>query len=130
MRTFIYICILATLFFVPLNRVNISDLLPIEAVSIDVTDDNVVVETDTGNVGVGKTVSAAIENLKVNTPATVYLDTVKYLIVSTDANAYIAELEKQIRSGVEVYIGDAPGSVQDVLAYLKAHKKLPDSEGE
>ena len=130
MKTIIYICILAALFFVPLERVNISNLLPIEALSIDVEDDNIVIETDTGDIGIGKSVLGAIENLKDNTSAIVYLDTVKYLIVSTDATAYVTDLAKQIRRGVEVYTGDVIGSVQDALAYLKAHRELPDSDGE
>jgi hypothetical protein len=110
--------------------VNISDLLPIEAVSIDVVNDNIIVETDLGNVGVGRTVSDAVKNLKDNTPAIVYLDTVKYLVVSTDANMYAEEFKKWIRSGVDVYVGDITGSVEDVLAYLKAHRKLPDQVAE
>ena len=130
MRTIIYICILVVLFFVPLDRVNISDLLPIEAVSIDVVNDNIIVETDLGNVGVGRTVSDAVKNLKDNTPAIVYLDTVKYLVVSTDANMYAEEFKQWIRSGVDVYVGDITGSVEDVLAYLKAHRKLPDQVAE
>ena len=130
MRTIIYICILVVLFFVPLDRVNISDLLPIEAVSIDVVNDNIIVETDLGNVGVGGTVSDAVKNLKDNTPAIVYLDTVKYLVVSTDANMYAEEFKQWIRSGVDVYVGDITGSVEDALAYLKAHRKLPDQVAE
>ena len=126
MRTPIYICIIFVVFLAPLNRVNVSDLLPIEAVSMYVEDENVVIETDTGNVGVGKTVSEAVENLVDSTAAIVYLDTVKYLIVSTDARSFAAELKNKLKYSTDVYVGDITDSTKNTLAYLKAHNKLLD----
>lgn len=125
MRTVLYIAILLSLFFVPLDRVDVSQLLPIETVAIYMENGDVILETDTEHSGSGKTVTQALESLKENTPAVVYLDTAAYLLVSEDALTHVEGLRQYLKPSVAVCICDAKDSVQKAADYLSVHGNLP-----
>lgn len=125
MRVVLYIVILAILFFVPLERVDVAKLLPIEAVAVYMEEGNVVFETDTEHKGRGADVAKALENLKENTPAVVYLDTAEFLIVSEDAQSHLNALRSYLKPSVKVCIGGARNHVKDAAKYLDVHGDLP-----
>ena len=120
MRKILYIRLLALPFFAPVNRVEIAKLEPIEAVAMDVQDGAVILRTDTGREGRGITPADALRNLKTNTPAVVYLDTARFLLVSSDAANQMEGITPFLRHRISVvpYLG---GDVNAELAYLKAH---------
>ena len=125
MRMVIYIVILAILFFVPLERVDVAKLLPIEAVAVYMDAGDVVFETDTEHKGRGVDVTKAIENLKENTSAVVYLDTAEFLMVSEDALAEMDALRKHLKPSVKLFVGDAREKVKQTAKYLEVHGSLP-----
>ena len=125
MRKVLYILLLLPLFFVPLQRVNVADLLPIEAVAVYMDGEQVVLETDTEHIGKGGTVLEALATLKTNTPAVVYLDTAGYLLVSADAVAKVDSLRAHLKPSVKVCVCEAKGRVKDAISYLEVHQKLP-----
>ena len=121
MRKILYAAILVSLFFAPLENLDIAELLPVESVAIYTESDQVVLQTNTENTGRGVTVSSALENLKAVTPAVVYLDTAKYLLVSEDATAYVDDLRQYLKSSVEVAVCDAKNMVKDAARYFGTH---------
>ena len=125
MRKVLYVALLIPLFFVPLHRVNIADLLPVEAVAIYMDGDQVVLETDTGNKGSGETVEKAVAALKENTPAVVYLDTAKYLLISPDATELIEAIIPYLKTSAKVCVCQAAGRVKDMVEYLEIQRDLP-----
>ena len=125
MRKVLYVALLVPLFFVPLHRVNIADLLPVEAVAIYMNGNQVVLETDTGNKGSGETVEKAVAALKENTPAVVYLDTAKYLLISPDATEQAERLYSYLKPSVKVCVCQAAGRVKDMVEYLEIQRDLP-----
>ena len=125
MRKVLYVALLVPLFFVPLHRVNIADLLPVEAVAIYMDGDRVVLETDTQHKGFGETAEQALASLKENTPAVVYLDTAEYLMVAPDAEAQVEGLRSHLKSTVKVCICQAAGRVKNMVEYLEIRKDLP-----
>ena len=125
MRMVIYIVILAILFFVPLERVDVAKLLPIEAVAVYMDAGDVVFETDTEHKGRGVDVTKAIENLKENTSAVVYLDTAEFLMVSEDALIEMDALRKHLKPSVKLFVGDAREKVKQTAKYLEVHGSLP-----
>lgn len=125
MRRVLYVLLLAPLLFVPLERVDVAKLLPIEAVAVYIQENLVVLETDTEHTGAGDTVQQALASLKKNTPAVVYLDTAEYLLVSDDAIAKVDELRQYLKPSVKVCICDAKERVKDAAEYLSVHGKLP-----
>ena len=125
MRKVLYVLLLIPLLFVPLNRVDVGKLLPIEAVAVYMDGDKVVLETDTAHTGVGKTAEQALEALKENTAAVVYLDTAAYLLVSGDAISQVDSLRPYLKGSVRVCICDARGAVKDAVKYVSVHKICP-----
>ena len=125
MRKVLYVALLIPLFFVPLNRVNVADLLPIEAVAVYWEGDQVVLETDTEHKGAGESAEKALAALKENTPAVVYLDTAEYLLVAPDALEQIESLYPHLKPTVKVCVCEAAGKVKSVTKYLQIHEDLP-----
>ena len=60
MRKLLYGVILIALWFAPLERMDIAQLLPIQAVAMYVEDSQIVLETDTGNIGRGEDATKAL----------------------------------------------------------------------
>ena len=120
MRKILYIIILALVFFSPVKRLEISKLEPIEAVALEVLGNDVILKTDSGRQGRGATVTDAMQNLKENTPAVVYLDTARYLLISDKAQHLQEEIKAFLKSNIEVarYYG---GEVKRELEYLQSH---------
>ena len=125
MRKVLYVIILLSLSFAPLNRMNVAKLAPVQAVAVYMEDDTIVLETDLGNQGRGNSVRTALEDLKKNTVQVVYLDTVELLIVSEKAVSYVDEMRQYIKSSVRVGVCEAKDSVKEAAEYLKNHEKLP-----
>jgi len=104
----------------PVQRLDVAKLQPVEAVAIYEEQDLIVLETDTESVGKGQTVQQALENLKQNTAAVVYLDTANYLLVTEAAEPYAKELMVYLKPSVRIakYSG---GNVKEEAKYLDAH---------
>ena len=124
MRRILYILLLVPLFFVPLRRVNVADLLPIETVAVYRVGECIFLETDTAHVGSGNSLEDALSDLKSNTPAVIYLDTAQYLIIAENALDQVDKLRTILKPSVKVRVGDARGDVKAVTQYLKL-QKLP-----
>lgn len=125
MRRVLYLVILGLLFFVPLERVDIAKLLPVEAVAVYVENGEVVLETDTQDQGRGTDAADALQKLKDTTPAVVYLDTAEFLLVSKDAVGYVEQLRNFLKPSVKVCICEASGRVKEAVKYLEVHGNLP-----
>ena len=125
MRKLLYGVILIALWFAPLERMDIAQLLPIQAVAMYVEDSQIVLETDTGNIGRGEDATKALENLKETTPAVVYLDTAEFLLVSEDAVPQVEQLAQSIKPSVKVCVCDVQGRVKEAAQYLDVHGNLP-----
>ncbi len=125
MRRLLYFVILLALVFAPLNRVEIAQLLPIEAVAVYMDGEEVVLETDTAHTGKGATVSQALESLKKNTPKVVYLDTARYLLVAKNAVGQVDSLRQFLKPSVRVCVCEAEGMVKEALEYVEIHQKPP-----
>ena len=125
MRWLLYIVILTSLFFAPLEREDVAKLLPIQAVAVYTENDTIVLETNTEHTGRGETVADALSDLKEKTPAVVYLDTAEYLLVDENATRFLEQLKAFLKPSVKVCVCDASNRVQIVAKYLDVHGKLP-----
>ena len=125
MRILLYIGILAALLAAPVTPADISHLLPVEAVALSCDGETVILETDTENRGQGSSAPEALADLKENTPAVVYLDTARYLFVTSDAVEYIRELEPYLKRRIEVCMWSGEGELRTAVRYIKAHREMP-----
>lgn len=125
MRIIAYLIILVLLFLVPVERLDIAKLEPVQTVAIYTEPGAVVLQTDTHNEGKGSSVSEALENLEETTPGVIYLDTAEYLLVGKDGESYVESLRKYLSPSVRVSLWDGKGDVDMAARYLSVEKNLP-----
>ncbi len=122
MRIVLYVVILAALFFVPLQRVEIANLEPIQAVWMYRENGNIVLETDTEDEGSGVTVTDALADMKNNSSGIVYLDTAQYLFVSETAKEEIYAIQPYLKKSVRLCIWNGQGDLENAVKYADSHK--------
>lgn len=131
-RVILYIVILAALPLLPLRKTEIGKLQPVELISVDVEHGRVVIQTDTQDIGVGRTVEEAIENLKKTTSGIVFLDTADYLLVTKRASNTVPELSGYLKESVRICTAEVGVDPEKATEYLKIHppkEKLKDFFG-
>ncbi len=113
----------AALLFSPFRRTDVSELLPIQTVSIRVSDGWCLLETDSGLWGQGRSLASALEDLKRTAPGVVELSTAKQLVICAGAEDYADELISMevLRPGTELYHGTADVDATDVDTFLSRH---------
>lgn len=122
-RSILYLLIFAVILMLPTKATDVGKLRPVETIAVYTSGSVCRILTDTKDSGCGKTVASAIENLKVTTPATIYLDTARYLIVNDPA--LIDNLYPYLKKRVKLYqfTGEVP--MDTVSEYLAVHGDGP-----
>lgn len=122
-RSLLYLIILAAVLVCPTKATDVGKLQPVQTVAVYKGDSGYVIATDTKDTGRGESIPAAIENLKATTPATIYLDTAQYLIVSDES--VVEELRNHLKGNVKLYrfVGNPP--METVSKFLAAHGDGP-----
>lgn len=123
MRIVIYVAVLGLLLLAPVNRLDVAKLEPVQTVAIYTDSGEVVLETDTQNMGRGATAEEALQDLEENTPGVIYLDTAQYLLVTEDAAQYVDQLRGELKQSVQVSLWDGKGEISQAARYLSVHGK-------
>lgn len=120
MRIAISVILIAALLFVPVKKLDISQLEPVETIAIYQIEKGIALKTDTGTVGVGPNAELALMDLKNNTPKTIYLNTAKYLLVQPGSEPWAEVLRPYLAASVLVgtYSG---GDVAEETNYQQNH---------
>ena len=121
-RIVMYCVILAVLCVLPVERQDVADLEPIQAVWLSREEDTVMLETDTQDQGSGKTVSEALADMKQKSLGIIYLDTAQYLLVSENAREHIPDIAPYLKGSVRICLWDGAGEVADAARYMQSHK--------
>ena len=124
-RILLYILLTALVFVAPVDRVDVGMLHPVEVVAIYREGSDVVLETDTGDVGKGYNAQSALQNMKDTSKAVIYLDTAHYLMVHLDAQEAIDDLRSELNSGIRICYYNTTLQLEDVAEYLSVHGDLP-----
>lgn len=122
LRVILYTLILVSLFFIPLKRVEIANLEPVQAVWMREENGNVVLETDTEDKGAGATVDEALAHMKQNSSGIIYLDTVQYLFADESAQQQISAIRPYVKGSVRVCQWNGQGSIADAVKYVDSHR--------
>ena len=128
-RILLYLGILAAVCWAGKPGTDIGMLIPVETVFIQKLENEIVIETDSGDRGTGATMKQAAEDLKEKADGVIYLDTADYLILNREVEALLPQLQNNQKQ--EVFLCEADGQidVQKATAFLRAHKpqlKLSD----
>lgn len=105
----------------PFTGTDVGKLHPVEVLAVSVSDEQITVETDTGLEGTGKSLKAAIEDLKQTSAGKIFLETANYLLVNEDGISLLPELFALLRPACQVYISAGSGKMDKVSKYLESH---------
>lgn len=121
-RIILYCILLAIALMIPIKKIDISDLEPIQAVRMDRQQGEIILQTDTGDTGAGENVQSALDNLKKVSSGIVYLDTAQYLIVTENAQEYIGHIRPFLKNDVRVCLWEGAEKLTDAAKYVKSRK--------
>ena len=124
-RIILYIGILALIVAAPVKPMDIEKLRPVQIVSVYKQSDWTVIETDTGDKGIGGTAWQALQNMKDTSEGIIYLDTAEYLLVTKQTEEAIRELIAELKPSVRMCMTTGVEDLKQAVLYLKAHGGLP-----
>lgn len=120
-RILIYILLLVLVLLVPVERLDIATLRPVQTVAVTMVGKSCTITTDTGDVGTGTDVISALEDLKRTTPGIIYLDTADFLLVGEGAQEQAMQLKPYMTDSVRVYQIKGTPDLEKVSQYLQIH---------
>lgn len=116
----------------PTQGMDVAKLQPVELIYVYMENNQITLRTDTGDLGQGMDLNAAMKNLKQTTAAEVFLDTADYLVVTEETKQLLPELAQVLKGKCRVCRGDKLSDLEQTAAYLSAHKsevRLKDCTG-
>ena len=117
----LYALILVSLLFIPLERVDIANLEPIEAVWMYLENGNIVLLTDTEDKGCGVTVESALSDMRKKSRGIVYLDTAQFLFVADSAQKDISAIGSLVKGSIRLCKWEGQGDIKDAVKYADSH---------
>ena len=124
-RMVLYIGILASVLAVPIRPSNVGELLPVQVVAVYEEQGQTILETDTGNRGMGENAAEALANMKATALGNIYLDTAEYLLIGKNAQKEAEALRGELKGSVRVCALEETADLSEVASYLDVHGKLP-----
>lgn len=121
-RIFLYCLILGALIVIPVEKLDVGDLEPVQAVWAHKENGKIVLETDTNDRGTGATVKEALADMKNCCPGIIYLDTAQFLLLSEEVTGELAQIGAYLKDKVEVCLWDGQGEIEDAAKYMSAHR--------
>lgn len=122
----LYALILSATLFAPVKKADVAQLRPIEVIYIYKDADAVVLKTDTEDIGIGTDVETALQDMKLTSPARIYLDTAEYLLIGEGAQEDAMQLKGILKNSVQLCAAGAELELKEVAKYLPVHSDLPD----
>ena len=120
-RIALYMLLLAAALQMPVERMDVGKLIPVELLHIYREGEHIVIATDTGSSGTGKTVDEAVENLKATTAGIIYLDTARYLLIEENASRELVAICAYLKPSVRVCAARRYVDLEKAVSYLAAH---------
>ena len=120
-RALIYILLTVAAILVPVERTDLEKLKPVEAVYLGMEGEQVVICTDTEDMGIGLTLEAALQNLKETTSGIVYLDTADYLLIGPGGDQWVNAATDYIKGTTYVCTAVKGVDMGGAAAFLAVH---------
>ena len=124
-RITLYMLLLVAALIAPVEKMDVAQLRPVEVVCLQRQDDQVILQTDTEDIGIGTDAMQALEELKRTSPAKIYLDTADYLLIGEGAEVDVEDLRQVLKPTVRVCLIRQNISLEDVGKFLQIHGNVP-----
>lgn len=121
-RWILYIATAALLSATSFRGTDIAKLAPVEVVWLAEEDGQVLLMTDTEDVGRGADVQEALAEMKAAALGTVFLDTADYLIVETGAEKFLNQIAAALRPSCMVCRAKQVPDLKKAAEFLSAHE--------
>lgn len=122
MRILLYCAILAAVLLFPGKGTDVGKLIPVEVIALSESEAGVTVRTDTGDMGSGRTLDEALQNMKDTAPGMIYLDTAEYLLVETGCEDLMTAMGGYLKKSVRVCRTEEGICLEGIADYLSAHR--------
>ena len=109
----------------PVKPMEIEKLRPVQIVSVYKENDWTVVETDTGDIGIGASVEQAVQNMKDTSGGVIYLDTAEYLLLTKETEETAERLRAELKPSVGICLMTGVEDLQKAVLFLQSHGELP-----
>lgn len=107
---------------IPFRGTDIAKLAPVEVVWLSRNGGQVHLKTDTGDMGEGKSIQAALADMKAAASGSVFLETADYLIVEVGREALLEQVYDVLRPSCMVCMAEEMPDMKAVAEYLSAHE--------
>ena len=118
---FLALAVVLLLGWTPFEGTDVAQLQPVRVIRISSELGRVTVETDTGDLGVGKNGQEAIAHLKETTAGQVFLDTADFILVDERSLQLLPELADVLRPGCGVCLAEGKMDLKDAGEFLEIH---------
>lgn len=101
---------------------DIGKLQPAELIYIYKEENNLVLATDTGDVGSGETLQEALADMEATSFGEVFLETMNWILVTEDTKPVLKQQWEKFRLSAQVILVTGPVDVKTLSQYLQIHK--------
>ena len=124
-RALLYMILIAAVLNAPVTGTDVGKLRPVQVIELYRDHGEYVIETDTGDRGVGSSGMDALRDLKETTPANIYLDTANHLLIGEDTDGEVEKLRPRLKPNVKVCRVRDRVDPKMAGEYLRVHQELP-----
>ena len=121
MRWIVYLALIAGTMLAPVERADVAKLQPVELISLQRRGEGLLIRTDTGDAGTGKSLTMAIMDLKKTTPGIVYLDTAQYLLVYPGCEPEAEQMKAHLKDRVRICAVTQEMELTGAAEFLNIH---------
>ena len=114
--------IVALLSVTPFKATDISKLAPVEVVWLAEEAGQILLVTDTEDVGRGADVMEALSNMRATSTGTIFLDTADYLIVETGAEKFLDQVAAVLRPSCMLCQANQMPNLKETAEFFSVHK--------
>ena len=123
MKTYIAVAaIVALLSVTPFRTTDISKLAPVEVVWLAEENGQILLMTDTEDVGRGADVMEALSDMRATSTGTIFLDTADYLIVEVGAEKFLDQVADILRPSCMLCQANQMPDLGEAADFFSVHK--------
>lgn len=104
------------------DGMDISKLSPVETVWIAEQNGQILIQTDSGDFGVGDGLVSALENLNATASGVVFLETADYLIIEKGSEAQLVQAASVFRPSCMLCVAGKMPDLEAVTTFLRIHE--------
>lgn len=121
-KIILYCLLLGAAILLPVQGTDVGKLLPVELIGVYREGEMVVISTDVGLEGTGKTIREAIADMKETAAGIVFLDTADFLLLKNVADEEVETVKEHVKGSIRICNGTGDIELKEACAFLRIHK--------